>query len=501
MSETILELKDITKVFPGVTALDQVQLDIRKGEVHALIGENGAGKSTLMKVILGIYQPEAGQVFFKGEEVHFKEPTEALEAGISMIHQEISLVQTLDISENIWLGREDKFTKYGLLDLKKRYKATKELLDSIGLGFLDPKAVVKNLSVANMQLVELARAVSYNSDVIIMDEPTSSLTQVEIDLLYSVIRDLSSRGTSIIFISHKLEEIFEVCDRVTVFRDGKYILTKNVNEITTPELIKNIIGRDLSNMYPKVEAEIGEPVLEVKNLTRNGVCEDISFTVRAGEIVGFSGLVGAGRTEIMRCIFGIDPIDSGEIFLNGEKVVNSDPKQAVENGFAMVTEDRLRMGAIYALSVKANTTIARFDHICNKAGFYSPKDEDVVFDEAMSKIQVKYSSADEKISQLSGGNQQKVIIARWLATNPKVLILDEPTRGIDVGSKTEIYKIMFELAQRGLAIIMVSSELPEILGVSDRVVVIREGRIAYECMTKDATQESLISHAFGTASA
>ena len=498
MKETILELNNITKVFPGVKALDNVRLDIRKGEVHALIGENGAGKSTLMNVILGTLQAEAGTIKFKGEEVHFKSPTDALNAGISMIHQEISLVQTLDIAENVWLGREDKFIKFGLLNLKARYKATKDLLESLGLDFLNPRTVVKNLSIANQQLVEIARAVSYNADVIIMDEPTSSLTQVEIDLLYSIIRDLSGRGVSIIFISHKLEEIFEICDRVTVFRDGQYIITKDVADITNAELIKYIIGRDLSNMYPKLPAEIKEPVLEVKNLKRNGVFEDISFSVRAGEILGFSGLVGAGRTEIMRSIFGADPLDSGEIFINGKQVTIKEPKDAIENGIGMVTEDRRFSGSIYALSVMANTTLAAFDSLCNSAGFYSPKTEEKAFNNAVKQIAVKYSNPKEKISQLSGGNQQKVIIARWLMAHPKVLILDEPTRGIDIGSKSEIYKIMSELAQQGMAIIMVSSELPEILGASDRIMVVREGRIVHECLRENATQESLISYAFGT---
>lgn len=497
MKETILELQNITKIFPGVKALDKVQLDIRKGEVHALIGENGAGKSTLMNVILGTLQAEAGTIRFKGEEVHFKSPTDALNAGISMIHQEISLVQTMDIAENVWLGREDKFRKFGLLDLKARYKATKDLLEKLGLGFLDPKMTVKNLSIANQQLVEIARAVSNNSDVIIMDEPTSSLTQVEIDLLYKIIRDLSSNGVAIIFISHKLEEIFDICERVTVFRDGQYIITKDVADITNAELIKYIIGRDLSNMYPKVSSEIKEPVLEVKHLTREGVFEDISFNVRAGEILGFSGLVGAGRTEIMRSIFGADPLDSGEIYINGQQVHIRNPKDAIQSGIGMVTEDRRLSGSIYALSVMANTTLAAFDDLCNPMGFYSPKAEEKAFNEAIEKIAVKYSDPKEKISQLSGGNQQKVIIARWLMAHPKVLILDEPTRGIDIGSKSEIYKIMSELAREGMAIIMVSSELPEILGASDRIMVVREGKIVHECLREDATQESLISYAFG----
>ncbi len=494
--EELLRLEGITKIFPGVTALDNVKLDIRKGEVHALIGENGAGKSTLMKIILGIYPPNAGTVFYKGKPVKFASPTDALNAGISMIHQEISLVQTLSVAENIWLGRESDFSKLGFLNIKARNEATEKLLSEIGLDHLDPGATVNNLSVANMQLVEIARAVSYNSDLIIMDEPTSALTSLEIELLYKIIRSLSAKGVSVIFISHKLEEIFEICERVTVFRDGHYITTKRCDEIDKDGLIKYIIGRELNDMFPKLPAEIGQPVLEVNDLSGEAF-RHVSFQVRAGEILGFSGLVGAGRSEIMRAVFGIDPHTGGEIKINGKAVNIRDTKDAVNCGMGMITEDRLRMGAIHRLSVLANTTISYFDRICGKLGFYRPSREVQAFRSVADKVAIKYSSPKEPMSQLSGGNQQKVIISRWLLTNPKVLILDEPTRGIDVGSKSEIHRLISTLAQNGMAIIMVSSEMPEILGMCDRIAVVRGGQIVFECARKDATQEILIQHAFG----
>ena len=492
----VLNMQGITKLFPGVRALDRVQLELRRGEVHSLIGENGAGKSTLMKILLGIYTADEGTITYKGKEVRFTSPLEALSNGISMIHQEISLIPTMDVAENIWIGRENNFLVNGFINKKARYKATEELLRQLKIQ-LDPKAIVKNLSIAQMQLVEIVRSASYNADIIIMDEPTSALTDVEIQMLYQIIRDLSQKGVSIIFISHKLEEIFEVCDRVTVFRDGHYIDTKNRDDIDMDGLIGMIVGRQLDDLYPKEEANIGEVVFEVKNYCQPGVFQNVNFQVRAGEILGIAGLMGAGRTEIMRAVFGIDPHHSGELYMRGKQIQIRRPKDAVHHGLGMVTEDRLRMGSIYALSVMANTTLARFYAICNKLGFYSPKAELNIFNEIKDTLSVKCSSPKQLISQLSGGNQQKVIIGRWLLTNPQVLILDEPTRGIDVGSKSEIHRLISRLAQKGMAIIMISSEMPEILGMSDRVLVVRHGKIVYEVDRKDATQESLITHAFG----
>ncbi len=496
--EVILRMEHITKVFPGVRALDDVRLELHKGEVHALIGENGAGKSTLMKILLGLYPSDGGTITYKGREVSYSSPVEALAAGISMIHQEISLVPTMDVAENIWLGREKRFRKLGVLDVKARYRATSELLERLGIK-LNPRARVQRLSIAQMQLVEIARAVSYDADIIIMDEPTSALTDTEVELLYRIIRDLSAGGVGIIFISHKLEELFEVCDRVTVFRDGKYIGAHDCASLTKPDLINMIVGRQMTDMFPKQKANIGEVVLRAEHLKSAGVLNDVSFEVRAGEILGFAGLMGAGRTEIMRAIFGIDKLDSGRVILDGRALHIRRPEDAVRQGIAMVTEDRLRMGSIHALSVMANATIAVFYRLCNRLGFYRKADEARMFEDARHRLAIKCSSRKQPISQLSGGNQQKAIIARWLLTNPRVLILDEPTRGIDVGSKSEIHRLISGLAAEGLAIILISSEMPEILGMSDRILVVREGRIVHEAMREGATQENLISHAFGVA--
>lgn len=488
-------MEDITKLFPGVKALDKVQLEIKTGEVHALIGENGAGKSTLMKILLGIYHPDGGTITYKGKQVKFETPHDALRGGISMIHQEISLIPTMSIAENIWLGQEKSFLKMGLIDYKARYKATEELLSRLGIN-LNPKIIVKTLSIAQMQLVEIARAISYNSDIIIMDEPTSALTDVEIQLLYRIIRDLASRQVAIIFISHKIEEIFEICERVTVFRDGQYIKTLLCKETSKDQLITLIVGRELTQLFPRGDVEISDTVLRVKGLGRTGFFSNINFEVRRGEILGFCGLMGAGRTEIMRAIFGIDQRDSGEIYIDDKLCRIRNPRDAVKEGLGMVTEDRLRLGSIYALSVMANVTIANFFRIC-VMNFFRRKKELALFTAARSDFDIRCASPKQLISQLSGGNQQKAIIARWLLTKPKVLILDEPTRGIDVGSKAEIHRLIGNLAKQGMGIILVSSEMPEIIGMSDRMLVVRHGTIVYECNRDQVDQETLITHAFG----
>lgn len=495
--EVVLRLEGITKLFPGVKALDQVSLELHKGEVHAVIGENGAGKSTLMKILLGIYPADEGTIIYKGKEVKFDNPLQALAAGIAMIHQEISLVSTMDVAENIWLGRENLFMKHGMIDKNSRYKKTEEFLKQLDIE-LDCRTKVKELSVAKMQMVELIRAASYHADVIIMDEPTSALANEEIQTLYKIVRDLKNVGTSIIFISHKLEEIFDLCDRVSVYRDGHYIATKLCKEITQPELVNMIVGREVSNLFPKQESKIGEVVMEVKNFNSMGVFSDVNFSVRKGEILGISGLVGAGRSEIMRAVFGSDRKDSGSVFIEGKQVNIRSPKDALDHGLAMLTEDRMRTGSIYTMSVKGNTTIASFRTLCcNKLGISDEKKEQAAFENTKGSLEVKCSSEKQLISQLSGGNQQKVLVGRWLLTSPKVLIVDEPTRGIDVGSKSEIHRLLSNLAGEGMAIIMISSEMPEILGMSDRILVVRHGQIVYECSREDANQETLITHAFG----
>ncbi|MCI8465655.1 MAG: sugar ABC transporter ATP-binding protein [Lachnospiraceae bacterium] len=495
-NEIILEMKEIEKGFPGVKALDHARLCLKKGEVHALIGENGAGKSTLMKILLGIYHQDSGTVIYKGQEVDFKAPHDALTAGISMIHQEISLIPTVSVAENIWIGREKNYTRAGIINTKKRNQEAQELLDKLGIR-IDAKQIVRELSVANMQLVEIARAVSYHSDVIIMDEPTSSLSDAEIEILYRIIREVSANGTSIIFISHKLEEIFEVCDRVTVMRDGQYISDHDTKEITQPELVTKIAGREIKDLFPKQESQFGEVALEVKGLCSGKTFQDVSFSVRKGEILGFCGLVGAGRTEIMRAVFGIDKFESGEIYVEGKQVHIHSPKDAIANGLAMVTEDRRGSGIISGLSVKYNMSLAYLSSLCNGLTFINKQKENSDAKEMSDRLAIHAASLDQAIGSLSGGNQQKAIVARWLLSGPKILILDEPTRGIDVGSKSEIHRLISELAVQGLAVIMISSEMPEILGMSDRVMVVRDGRLVGEFNRDEADQETLIQRAFG----
>jgi ABC-type sugar transport system ATPase subunit len=495
--DTILEMRNIVKKFPGVIALDNAGLLIKKGQIHALIGENGAGKSTLMKILLGVYGPDAGDIIYKGNHVSFKTPWDALSSGISMIHQEISLIPTIDVAENIWIGREKMFCTHGFINTGKRYRATEDLLERLGIR-ISPKMRVGRLSIANMQMVELARAVSYNSEIVIMDEPTSSFADSEIKLLYSIMRDLSASGTSIIFISHKLEEIFEICEHITVMRDGKYVSDHPIGSIQKSQLVTEIAGREISELFPKEKTNIGEAVLRVSNLCSTGVFKDISFEVRSGEILGFYGLVGAGRTEIMRAIFGIDKFDTGEVYLKDEKLQIKSPEDAIRYGLAMVTEDRLRMGIISGLSILLNVSLAYLREI-TRMGLINQMRECSDAQAMIEKMNVKTPNLKQRIDALSGGNQQKVILARWLQIKPRVLIMDEPTRGIDVGSKSEIHRLIGLLAKQGVAVIMISSELPEILGISDRIIVIREGRLAADISRAEVNQQKLLQYAFGTA--
>ena len=494
--EYILEMRDIVKTFPGVKALDNARLRLKKGEVHALIGENGAGKSTLMKILLGIYPQDSGEVIFKGKPAKFRSPHDALTGGISMIHQEISLIPTVSVAENIWIGREEKFTKLGLIKKKKRHNAAQALLDELGIN-VSAARFVRDLSVANMQLVEIARAASYNSDIIIMDEPTSSLSDNEIEVLYKIIRDLSAKGTAIIFISHKLEEIFEVCSKVTVMRDGQFIAEHNTADITQDQLIAEIAGREINDLYPKIDSTPGNVALEVRNLCSGKTFQNVSFKLRKGEVLGFCGLVGAGRTEVMRAVFGVDKFDSGEIFIDGKKVKIHSPKEAIRHGMAMVTEDRRGSGIIAGLSVQANVSLAYLRTICNKLTFINKKKEKADATAMREQLKIRCSSLNQVVGALSGGNQQKVIIARWLLAKPEILILDEPTRGIDVGSKSEIHRLISELAAQGMAVIVISSEMPEVMGMSDRLIVMREGRVMGEFTRGEADQETLIKKAFG----
>ncbi len=493
--EPLFEMRNITKKFPGVLALSEVNLYLQEGKVLAVVGENGAGKSTLMNIILGSLRPTNGEMMLKGKPYAPKNPQEALNTGVSMIHQELTLVPEMTVSENIWLGQEKKFIKFGYLNIHKRDEATRKLLDELKIE-VNPRQRIKTLSVAEMQLVEIARAVSYNSEIMIMDEPTSSLTNKEIDMLYSIVESLVKDGMAVVFITHKLDEVFRICDDVMIMRDGKYIDRKSVKEITSEEIIAKMVGRDLTNLYPKEKAEIKEVVLEVKNLTRKGYFEDISFTVRKGEILGFSGLVKAGRSEVMECIFGIERADSGEIFLNGEKIQIRSTVDAINKRMAMITEDRLRRGVIHMHSVKTNLSLACLPKI-TKRGFVDRKREEEDCLRVQKATGIKASGLGQLAGQLSGGNQQKVIIAKWLLTESEVIIFDEPTRGIDVGSKAEIYKLMCSLAKEGKTIIMVSSELPEVMAISDRIIIMANGKKMAELDREEYDEKTIMQYAFG----
>ncbi|MDR1506201.1 MAG: sugar ABC transporter ATP-binding protein [Treponema sp.] len=490
-------MKNITKNFPGVQALKGVDLQLRYGEIHALMGENGAGKSTLVKCIAGIYRPTSGEIVFDGKVQSFASPAEALAKGVSMIHQELTPVLFRPIMENVWLGREP-LTKLGLVDHKKMYALTKEVLKEIELEE-DPATLMANLTVAKIQMVEIAKAVSYNSKLIIMDEPTSALAEKEIKQLFSIMRKLKAQGKSIIFISHKLDEIYEIADRVTVYRDGSFIGAENTADLRVDSLIKMMVGRDVKEMFPKISCSIGDVKLEVKNLSNRKYFKDVSFTVRRGEIFGIAGLVGAGRSEVVETIFGMRPRTSGEIRIDGKKVEIKSPSDAIENGMAWLTEDRRGSGLFPMLGVQLNISIATIPKFLNKIGLIREAQLNKSCAEYVKKIQVKTPSLAQHVENLSGGNQQKVLVARWLMTNPEILFLDEPTRGIDVGTKAEIHRLISTLAGEGKSIVMVSSELPEIMGMSDRIMIMHQGRVTGIVEnSKELTQEELMAYATDT---
>jgi ABC-type sugar transport system ATPase subunit len=498
MSEYILEMSNISKSFHGMKALNDVSLKIRRGEVHALMGENGAGKSTLMKILTGLIRQDSGEIIFNQQKVHITNPHSALNLGIAMIHQELNPVPEMTIAENIFLGREPLYPGTPFINKRLLFNQTMELLDEFNLS-VDPKSKVGHLSVAQKQMMEIIKAFSYKSKLIIMDEPTSALSDEEVKTLFKTIDKLKQKDVPVIYISHRMEEIFKITDSVTVLRDGEYVGTKETRQITKDDLITMMVGRSLNMMFPKEDATFGKTVLEVKNLTRRNDFEDISFKVREGEILGVTGLMGAGRSEVMRAIFGIDRLDAGEIWLNGKRLHIKTPSHAIANGLAMVTEDRKDLGLILCRSIKENMTLASLSKISN-GPFVSKKREVRVCDDMVRDIRIKLSHIQQDVESLSGGNQQKVVLAKWLVTKPKLLILDEPTRGIDVGAKTEIYKMISAFAKEGLAIIMISSEMPEIMGMSDRILVMGEGRIKGEFLKNQVTQEEILKTAIGGAS-
>jgi len=471
----VLEIEGIRKEFPGVVALDDVQFRLRPGTVHALMGENGAGKSTLMKIIAGIYTPDRGKIRLRGEEVELESPLDALERGIAMIHQELALMTWMTVAENIWIRREPR-NRFGLIDHAEMTRKTRALFEQLGIE-IDPTAEVSTLTVAQRQMVEIAKAVSFESDVLIMDEPTSAITETEVEHLFRIIRDLRAKGVGIVYITHKMNELFEIADEFSVFRDGTYVGTHASADVTRDDIIRMMVGREITEMFPKEEAKITDVILSVENLSLAGVFHDISFELRKGEILGLAGLVGSGRTNVAEAIFGVTPATSGTIRIDGRVVDIASPAAAMREGMALLTEDRKDTGCFLQLSILENMQIAALMQGHTRAGFVDESGMGQLCEEMRRQLRVKTPDMEERIENLSGGNQQKVLIARWLLTKPRILILDEPTRGIDVGAKAEIHRLISRLAQEGVAVIMISSELPEVLGMSDRVMVMHEGHM------------------------
>ena len=487
----VLEMENITKEFPGVKALDNVQLKLKPGTVHALMGENGAGKSTLMKCLFGIYEKDNGKILLDGVEVNFKSTKEALENGVSMVHQELNQVLQRNVLDNIWLGRYPM--KGFFVDEKKMYEDTINIFKDLDIK-VDPRKKVADLPIAERQMIEIAKAVSYKSKVIVMDEPTSSLTEKEVDHLFRIINRLKESGVAIVYISHKMEEIKMISDEITILRDGKWISTNDVSKISTEQIISMMVGRDLTERFPKKDNTVKEMILEVKNLTalNQPSIQDVSFELYKGEILGIAGLVGSKRTEIVETIYGIRPKEIGESILNGKTVKNKNPEDAIKNGFALVTEERRSTGIFSMLDIAFNSVISNLDKYKNKFRLLKNKDMEKDTKWIVDSMRVKTPSYTTKIGSLSGGNQQKVIIGRWLLTEPEVLMLDEPTRGIDVLAKFEIYQLMIDLAKKDKGIIMISSEMPELLGVTDRILVMSNGRVAGIVKTSETNQEKII---------
>ena len=491
MAEYLLEMKNISKSFPSVRALDGVTLRIRAGSVHALMGENGAGKSTLMKCLFGIYSADGGEVYLDGKRVSFKSPKEALESGVAMVHQELNQALKRSVSDNIWLGRYPTrlgfITREGMMRRK-----TLEIFADLGIE-VDPDTIMSKMSVSERQMVEIAKAVSYDSRIIVLDEPTSSLNDREVEHLFKIIEKLRARGCGIIYISHKMEEILRICDEVTVMRDGRHIATERASDMTMEKIIKLMVGRELTERFPPKSNKIGEVALEVNGLsTTYAPISDVSFSVRSGEIVGVAGLGGSGRTELLESIFGLCQKRSGEMYLHGRRIENRNPREAKKNGFALLTEERRANGIFGILDITDNTVISGLSRYRFAGLFLSEGKMKKDTEWSIKSMRIKTPSRATKIRTLSGGNQQKVILGRWLLTEPEILLLDEPTRGIDVGAKYEIYQLIISLAEAGKSVMMVSSEMPELLGVCDRILVMSGGRLAGELDAKEATQEKIM---------
>lgn len=490
MNEVIVSMKNITKTFPGVKALDSVNFELRSGEVMALLGENGAGKSTLMKILSGVYTRDGGTMEIFGKEYGNLTPKQAQQAGVAIIHQELNMCRHLSVAENMFLGREiqGRFS----LDNAKMEEEAKRILDDLKIN-IDPRQTVGELPVSKQQMVEIAKALSINARILIMDEPTSALTAREIEDLFRIIRKLKDEGHGIVYISHRLEELAHIVDRVTIMRDGQYITSGNFADMTMDQIIANMVGREIKEKFPHVECKKGRKVFEVKNLNAGKMVKNINFSVYEGEIVGFAGLMGAGRTETTRAIFGVDPKESGEIYVDGKQVKISCPMDAIKNGVVLAPEDRKKDGLCTKLSIRQNLALPNLDWVCNKLGIISSSKEEKLCEKAVKDLKIKTPNVEVDSGNLSGGNQQKVVVGKWLARDSRVVIFDEPTRGIDVGAKVEIYNLMNELKKQGIAVMFVSSEMPEVMGIADRIIVMCDGRITGEVMARETTQNEILT--------
>ncbi len=492
MGEYIVELNHVNKSFPGVKALDDVSFNLKSGEVLALLGENGAGKSTLMKVLSGVYTRDDGEIKIFDEVVGDLTPKKAQELGVAIIHQELNMCAHLSVAENIFLGREKIHS--GVLANRQMNEEAQAILDRLNIK-IDPTALVGDLAVSKQQMVEIAKALSTNAKVLIMDEPTSALTSNEIDDLFVIIRKLKSEGCGIVYISHRLEELQNIVDRVTIMRDGKYITSMNFADTTMSEIISNMVGREIKEKFPRINCKRGKKIFEVKNLNAGRMVRDINFDLYEGEIVGIAGLMGAGRTETTRAIFGADPKESGEIYLDGKKITINRPIDAIHAGIVLAPEDRKKDGLAIKLSVRENIALPNLDLLCNQIGVVDKKKEKIMTDKAVGSLTIKLANAEVDAGTLSGGNQQKVVVAKWLARNSRVVIFDEPTRGIDVAAKVEIYNLMNDLKSHGIGVLFVSSEMPEVMGISDRILVMCDGKITGELATEEATQDQILEYA------
>lgn len=492
MNEVIVSMENITKTFPGVKALDGVQFHLRAGTVEALLGENGAGKSTLMKILSGVYTRDGGSLEIFGKSYDDLTPKTAAQAGVAIIHQELNMCRHLSVAENMFLGREK--TRGISLNNSQMEKEARNILGELGMD-INPRQTVGELTVAKQQMIEIAKALSVNAKILIMDEPTSALTSKEIEDLFRIIHKLKKDGCGIVYISHRLEELQHITDHVTIMRDGQYITEGDFSSMSMDEIIQNMVGREIKEKFPRVECKKGKKVFEVKNLNAGKLVRNIDFSLYEGEIVGVAGLMGAGRTETTRAIFGVDPKESGEIYLEGKKVEINKPMDAIKAGIVLAPEDRKKDGLCTKLSIRQNLALPNLDLLCNKAGVINASKEDALCEKAVNDLLIKVASLDSNADTLSGGNQQKVVVGKWLARNSKVVIFDEPTRGIDVGAKVEIYHLMNKLKQQGIAVMFVSSEMPEVMGIADRILVMCDGRITGEVMAKETTQNEILSYA------